>query len=188
MKINFNDYDLENFLIKEGTFCGIPCKLIQPNHIGTKFTQKNKIFRSSLWDLEGNLISAGFPKFVNFGENPENFPVPTSLNNCKILEKIDGSLCICDYVNGHFSSRTRGTFEYKQLENYKDFEYCFQNNPNIEKWIKSNSNYTLLFEITTPNMKIVIDYGDIPQLRLIGCVNKDDYSLLNQYQLDVIGE
>ena len=55
MQINFSDYDLSEFIIKEDLFCGIPAKLIVPNHIGTKFNQKNKIFRSSIWDLNGKL-------------------------------------------------------------------------------------------------------------------------------------
>ena len=70
MHINFADYDLTEFAIKEGVFGGIWSKLITPIHIGTKFTQKNKIFRSSIWSTDGELISAGLPKFVNFSENP----------------------------------------------------------------------------------------------------------------------
>jgi len=188
MKINFEDYDLENFLVRDISFCGIDSKLIQPQHIGTKFTQKNKIFRSSIWDVNGNLLSAGLPKFVNFSENPENFPVPTSLDGCKIVEKLDGSLCIVDFFNNLFSARTRGTSTYKTLENFSDFDYCFINNPKIEQWIKRNYNYTLLFEITTPNLKIVLDYGESPQLWLVGCIDKNDYSLKTQSELDIIAK
>jgi len=187
MQINFNDFDLENFLVREDNFCGIPAKLIQPNHIGTKFNQNNKIFRSSIWDLNGNLLSASYPKFVNFGENPENFPVPSNINGCHILTKLDGSCVIVDYVNGQLSARTRGTFSYKTLNNFYDYEQAIQQIPAIESWLKNNSQYSLLFEITTPNNKIVINYGNEVKLWLTGCVDKTNYSLMTQTQLDSLG-
>jgi hypothetical protein len=184
MQINFKDYDLENFLVKEDEFCGIPSRLIQPSHLGTKFTQKNKILRSSIWSLDGKLLSASFPKFVNFLENQENFPVPTSLNGCKIVDKIDGSTCIIDCIDCQISMRSRGTSTYLTLENFKDFDYCLSKYPKIKEWIINHPNHSLLMEITTPNMKIVLSYGDEPDFWLIGCINKDDYSLISQPELD----
>lgn len=184
MKIKFENFKLNEFLTRESVFCGIPAILIQPSHIGTKFTKQNSIFRSSIWDKDGNLLSAGLKKFVNFGENPENFPVPTSLDNTKIVEKIDGSCCIIDYVNNQLSMRTRGMFSYESIENKSDFDHCISKYPTISKWIKNNSNYSLICEITTPNLRIILDYGNEPDFWLIGAVNKNDYSLLKQEQLD----
>ena len=127
MRVNFDNYDLTDFLIKEGvSFGGLYAKLIQPNHIGTKFTQKNKIFRSSIWSDAGELLSASYPKFVNFGENPAEFPVPLSIDGWTFVEKIDGSACIVDYVNDNFSARTRGTFTYEGMENVDDFNFAFE--------------------------------------------------------------
>lgn len=184
MKINFQDYDLTEFILKDIIFCGIDAVLITPNQMGTKFTQKNKIFRSSIWSKDGLLLSGGLKKFVNFLENQENFPVPTSLNGCKIVDKIDGSCVVIDYVNLNFSMRTRGTSTYLTLENFKDFDYCLSKYPKIKEWIINHPNYSLLMEITTPNMKIVLSYGDEPDFWLIGCINKDDYSLMTQSELD----
>ena len=104
MKINFSDYDLSEFLIKEGQINGLNCKLITPNHIGTKFTAKNSIFRSSVGDFEGNLISAGFKKFTNLFENPDNFPFYEGGEQI-FIEKIDGSLAILDWINNSLSIR-----------------------------------------------------------------------------------
>jgi hypothetical protein len=187
MKINFEDYDFSEFIIKEGIFCGISAKLIIPNHIGTKFTQKNKIFRSSIWDFDGNLLSGGFFKFVNFGENPENFPVPLSINNCTFVEKIDGSCAILDYINNQLSMRTRGTLSYLTMGNASDFEYCLAKYPMVVEWLKANPQYTLLCEITTPNLKIILDYGPEPEFWLVGAVNKNDYSLMPQSELEKLG-
>ena len=183
MKINFDNYDLENFLVREGVFCGFYTKLIQPNHIGTKFTQKNKIFRSSIWSLDGELLSASWYKFVNFGENPLEFPVPVSIDGWIFVEKIDGSACIIDYINGMFSARTRGTFSYKDLETCADFDLMFVTYPKIEEFVKSNPHLSLLMEIVTPNMQVVINYKNV-DFYLCGCVNKNDYSLMTQSELD----
>ena len=184
MKINFQDYDLAEFLVKEGNFCGVPSKLIIPNHIGTKFTQTNKIFRSSVWDLCGNLLSASYFKFVNFGENPDNFPVPLSLDNTTIVDKIDGSACIIDVINDRISMRTRGVFDINGMENANDFHFCLDKYPKIVTWLQANSNYSLITEITTPNLRIVIRYGDDPDFWLTGAINKDDYSLMPQAELN----
>ena len=98
MYINFENYDLNEFTIIDGYYGGVPASLIIPNEIGVKFTQTNKIFRSSIWSKQGELLSASFPKFTNFGENPENFPVPSTLLNTNILDKIDGSTHIFDFI------------------------------------------------------------------------------------------
>lgn len=187
MKIQFEDYDFTDFMVKEGVFCGEWSKLITPNHIGTKFTQRNKIFRSSIWSMDGQLLSAGLPKFVNFSENPDNFPIPLTIDNCSFVEKVDGSLTCIDYFNGQLSMRTRGTFSIDTMENKSDFELCLSKYPKIIEWLKQNSNYTLLCEITTPNLKIVIDYGDQPDFWLVGAINKNDYSLMSQSNLDALG-
>lgn len=184
MQIDFNNYDLTNFLVKEGIFCGIPAKLITPNHIGTKFDQSNKIFRSSIWSLDGVLLSAAFKKFVNAGENPDNFPLPSSLDGTAIVDKIDGSLCCIDYINDTLSMRTRGTFSVDTAENVSDFYLCLDKYPKITEWLKNNPNYSLITEITTPNCRIVIRYGDDPDFWLTGVINKDDYSLMTQSDLD----
>ena len=63
MRIDLSTIDAEQFQIKPGIFCGLDAILVIPNHIGTKFTQANKIFSSSIWSKTGELLSASFPKF-----------------------------------------------------------------------------------------------------------------------------
>jgi hypothetical protein len=48
------------------------------------------------------------------------------------------------------------------------------------------ADYTLLFEWTTPNCKIVVNYGDEPDIVLTGKVYHKDYSYATQAELDVI--
>ena len=184
MQINFEDYDFTDFILKDGIFCDIPATLITPNHIGAKFTQKNRIFRSSIWDKNGIALSSSFFKFTNWGENPDNFPIPASLDGCKIIDKIDGSTCIIDYVNNTLNMRTRGTFDISSTDNKSDFYYCLSKYPAIEKYLINNPDYSLLFEITTPNLKIVLEYSNEPDFWLIGAINKENYSSMSQEDLD----
>ncbi len=186
MKIEIDKIDQESFMVHDHVLNGEMFHLVQPQHINCKWTQKNKHFRSSLWNVDGELVSASFPKFTNWGENPENFPVPTSLDNTTIVDKIDGSTCIIDYTNGTISMRTRGTVTYESADNKNDFEICLSKYPKLIEWLKSNSNYSLLTEITTPNNRIVIRYGDDPEFWLTGAIDKVDYSLMPQKELDVL--
>lgn len=185
MKIDLNTVD-DGLAKVEGVFCGIPAVLITPPHIGFKFNQKTKIFRSSIWDMNGNLLSASFPKFVNFLENPDNFPVPTSLNGCNIVTKMDGSTLICDWVNNQFSMRTRGTMTYLSQKNAADFEYVAKKYPLVEIFLKNCPTISLIFEIVTPNQRVVIDYGNTPDIFLIGAIHKDTYYMAPQKALDGI--
>lgn len=187
MEIDLKTIDTENFLIKDGFICDVPAVLINPKHMGADWNDDNLIFRSSIWYKEtGDLLSAGFPKFFNLGEKPDLIPPPTDLKGCNIINKIDGSLCCVDLLYGKLNARTRGTFNYTTLDNASDFEYCLNKYPKIKDWLAFEPTLTLLFEITSPNNRIVIKYGDEPDLTLIGAVDKVDYSLLMQSDVDYI--
>lgn len=162
--------------------------LVQPQHIGTKFTQDNKQFRSSLWNEDGELISAGFPKFVNWGENPEHFPTPEKLSGCVFVEKIDGSLLIVSKYKGKFILRTRGTIDASKLDNGHEIE-LFKTDilpkvENIHLLSGDTWNYSVLFEWTSPENRIVVRYGDNPTWSLVGIIHHGDYSLIDQLCLD----
>jgi len=184
VNINLDSIDRTQFYVNEHVLNGEMVYLVIPQQMGCHWTQQNKIFRSSLWDHNGNLLSAGFPKFVNFSENPEVFPVPLTINNCFFVEKIDGSLTCIDYRNNQISMRTRGTISVDSLQNSADFYYCLSKYPKISQWLKENSHYTLLCEITTPNLRIILDYGNEPDFWLVGAINKNDYSLMTQLELN----
>lgn len=184
MRTDLQSVDRENFLLKEGQFCGVDAVLINPQFMGCKWTQMNSIFRSSVWSKDGDLLSAGFRKFVNLFEKPEHFPPPNSFKNSTFVEKMDGSLCIIDSVKDRISMRTRGTFSYKTLNNAADFELCLEKYPKISNWLNDNSPWSsLLFELTSPNLPIVLKYTE-PDLTLVGCIDKADYSMMSQDRLN----
>jgi hypothetical protein len=196
------DVDQASFMMHQHIVNGEVMHLIQPQHIGCKWTQENKIFRSSLWDNDGKIVSAGFPKFTNWGENPDNFPVPTSLDKTTIVEKCDGSLLIVSKYKGHYILRTRGTSDATKLDNGYELEifkkevlskiegtaftYCFEDkngNPSDETW-----DFSLLFEWVSPKQKIILNYGDQPDWFLVGAVDHFSYQLASQDLLDTMAK
>ena len=186
MKIDLDKVDRTQFMVHEHFLNGEIVHLIQPQHIGTKWHQDNKHMRSVVVNYEGEVISAGFPKFTNWGENPDNFPVPNSLRNCTIMEKLDGSLLIVSKYNGQYILRTRGTVDASTLANGHELE-LFK-----EKFLKSLThdtpdtwNVSILFEWVSPINKIVLNYGDEPDWYVVGIVRHSDYSLYSQEDLDM---
>ena len=186
MKIEISSIDRTQFMVHEHSLNGEIVHLIQPQHIGTQWRQNNKHMRSVVVNYEGEVISAGFPKFTNWGENPEHFPVPTSLRNCTVMEKLDGSLLIVSKYKGQYILRTRGTVDASTMANGHELE-LFK-----EKFLKSLThdtpdtwNVSILFEWVSPINKIVLNYGDEPDWYVVGIVHHSDYSLYSQEDLDM---
>ena len=192
MKIDLTKINLESFMVHPHEVCGEPMWLIQPQHINCKWTFENKIFRSSLWDNDGNLVSAGFFKFPNLGEAPDTFPVPTDLKNAVITNKLDGSLLIVSKWNGNYILRTRGTVDATKFENGYELEIFKETilpklQPGSDDGLGTDTwNVSYLFEWLTAvqDKQIVIKYDTVPDWILIGAVNHNDYSLLTQGELN----
>lgn len=195
MKIDLAKVDLTQFMAHDHFVNGEVVTLVQPQHIGTKWTQDNKHLRSSVWNYQGELISAGFPKFTNWGENPEHFPVPQSLKNCTVVEKLDGSLLIVSKYKGKYILRTRGTVDAYTMDNGHELTEFESYLDRLDKLISELmdtpfSDYldtwpvSVLFEWVSPINKIVINYGDKADWYLVGIVNHETYKLGSQELLD----
>lgn len=176
----------EGFVIKPCMIAGEECHLVTPQHIGTQWSRENLVFRSSIWNKNGEPVSLGFKKFTNFGENPEIFPDPTSLDNVSLIEKIDGSTLIVSRYKGQLIVRTRGTENAEIHESGFEIPILKQKYPKaFDSSYLAFEDFSLLFEWVGSN-RIVIDYGREPDIYLIGCVDHKDYSYLCQEALDVI--
>jgi T4 RnlA family RNA ligase len=169
------------FNISPNKFCDLDCYLITPE-IDAKWNNKNLHFRSLIVDKNGLVLSSGFPKFFNFEEKPDCYPNPEKYQDWRILNKLDGSLLIADLVNGVFSMRTRGSVSYKTQENYKDFELLPEKYPKISEFLKYNQEYSLLFEILTPNNVIVVRPKEV-EFYFLGAVNKKTLEIVNNEEL-----
>jgi hypothetical protein len=188
LKINLQSIDREHFNVHEKILNGEVVYLVIPDIKGVEWTQENKIFRSSVWDYDGNLISAGFPKFTNWGESPAQFPVPTDLKGATLVEKIDGSLLIVSKWKGNYILRTRGTIDATQLDNGHELEIFLQRFNQSMKWDTPDTwNVSLLFEWVSPTQQIVIQHGQ-PDWYMVGIVNHSNYSLDSQESLDMWGK
>jgi len=186
MKINLQTVNRENFRVDTHILGNEIVYLIQPCHIGAKWDKDTLYFRSSLWDEDGNLVSMSFPKFFNWGEQPELSPVPTSLKDCVCVEKLDGSTLIVSKYKGNFILRTRGTVDASKLDNgyelgvfKQKYPLVFEYQPHFATW-----PFSLLFEWTSPENRIVIRYGDDPEFSLVGAVYHDNGKLWTQDWLD----
>ena len=186
MKIDLDKVDRTQFMVHEHSLNGEIVHLIQPQHIGAKWKNDNLHFRSAVWNYNGELISASFPKFFNWSEQPDLSPVPNSLKNTTVVEKLDGSTLIVSKYNGQYILRTRGTVDASTMANGHELE-LFK-----EKFLKSLThdtpdtwNVSILFEWVSPINKIVLNYGDEPDWYVVGIVHHSDYSLYSQEDLDM---
>jgi hypothetical protein len=188
MIVDISTIDRSQFMVHEHSLNGEIVYLIQPQHIGTKWQQDNKHMRSVVVNYEGEVISASLPKFTNWGENPEHFPVPTSLKNTTVVEKLDGSTLIVSKYNGQYILRTRGTVDASTMAN--GFELELFKSTILSKLQDNNDtwNYSIIWEWLSPINKIVLSYGDEPMWKLIGFIDHTDYSLATQDMLDIMAK
>lgn len=185
MKIDLTTVDETMFNMSPHLIAGETCWLITPKQMGCEWTINNKHFRSSVWNSNGELISASFPKFVNWGEKPEVFPTPHTLHNTAVVEKLDGSLLCISKFKGEFIIRTRGTVDATKLDNGHEIELFKQQHSLLLNHDSSDTwDHSVLLEWLSPANKIVVDYGPVPQFKLIGLIYHDDYSLAQQNTLD----
>ena len=188
MKIDLSTVDLTQFMKHDHVVNGEVLTLVQPQFIGAKWNKDNLHFRSSVWNYEGELVSASFKKFFNAGEQPELSPLPTNLKKCKFVQKLDGSTLIVSKYKGNFILRTRGTVDASgmeknghEIEQFKSIILPKIDNE-IETW-----DYSVIFEWVSPLNRVVLLYPE-PKWYLIGVVNHSDYSLVTQESLDEMAQ
>jgi hypothetical protein len=188
MNVNLQTIDRESFMVHEHSLNGEIVYLVQPKHIGAKWKNDNLHFRSSVWNYNGELISASFPKFFNWSEQPDLSPVPNSLKHCTVVEKLDGSTLIVSKYNGQYILRTRGTVDASTMAN--GFELELFKSTILSKLQDNNDtwNYSVLFEWLSPRNVIVLRYSDEPMWKLIGFIDHTDYSLAQQDMLDAMAK
>jgi hypothetical protein len=122
--------------------------------------------RSLLVDENGRVLSSGFPKFRNYGEDEVDdaeFRLALARGAVHFTEKMDGSLIIADVIDGKAHFRTRGN---DTLGDFHEPVMALIRErypmliPALESqafWIEDCS---LLFEYTAPDNRIVIRYPE----------------------------
>lgn len=188
MKIDLNNIDLTGFAKVPCNFGGKECVLIFPEDITIKFNDQNKFFRSSIWTIDGDPVSLGFRKFVNYGEHPTFEPLDITDKNLTFPRKIDGSCLVVSKFNGELIIRTRQTTDARKMHNGDEIDFLIKKYPKAFDNNFLNNGFTCLYEWTTPSNIIVLRESNKPTLWLIGIVDHKDYSYVKQDELDIIAK
>ena len=130
--------------------------------------------RGLILDINNNIVARPFKKFFNLDEINKN-DLPNE--PFEVLEKLDGSLGILYWINEIPHITTRGNFESKQ--SVIATKILHEKYSGSFKRLEKNKTY--LFEIIFPENRIVVDYGDLEDILLIGIIDNETGS---DYQLD----
>ena len=173
MYIQFDKINRNDFQVSERELEGVgKVILITPTFTKHKWSDEDRHFRSLLCLPDGKVVSSGFFKFHNHGEAPEldRITEQAILNGTAwFTNKEDGSLLIRSVINGRVVFRTRGshTMEDKFSEPIMKLieeKYPVLLDPTID------ARYSVLFEYTSPDNLIVVQY-DEPKLTVLGLMD-----------------
>lgn len=125
--------------------------------------------RGLIADLDDNIVARPFAKFFNHDHKVT--PAMDLNSPVVVMDKADGSLGILYKVpSGGYAIATRGSFASDQAIHATKLL-----NEKYGDWLKKASEriglYTPLFEIVYPQNRIVLDYGDMDDLILLGMVD-----------------
>lgn len=143
--------------------------LVHPKKSKHVWTPDERHLRSVLVDEGGHVVSAGFPKFFNAGEDAAGDAITAEGvkdGRTALVEKLDGSLIIASLVGGAVILRTRGC--HKLADHlYEPVMKVVREYPAI-LWPEHYQPHTsALFEYVGPDNKIVLKY-ESPKLYYLG--------------------
>ncbi len=124
------------------------------------WTEETMMCRGLIMDNEQNIIARPFEKFFNLEEEKHELPK----SSFEVFEKMDGSLGILYFLDGkpHLASRCSFTSEQAMIgTEILQKKYAH---------VKLNQAYTYLFEIIYPENRIVVDYGQMEDIVLLGTI------------------
>ncbi len=119
--------------------------------------------RGMIMDKNGKILERPFERFFNLGElEGRNISIP--LEDFEVYDKLDGSLGILYWIGDKPFIATRGSFNSEQAIHgteilYKKYSHLFD---------RLSKSKTYLFEIIYPQNRVVVDYGKMDDIILIG--------------------
>lgn len=188
MNINLNEVNRDDFNVKPGEIAGETCYLIFPKMF-PKWDNKNRYFRSSIWNKGGELISASWRKFTNHnGEQPDFEPLPDK-GVGGLIQKIDGSTLIVSKYKNELIVRTRGSFNTESQENKSDIDLFKVKYPDLfDNCLINDGKFSIVCEWVSPRNIIVLKELPEPDLFLTGLIHHKDYWYEGQKGLDILAE
>lgn len=134
--------------------------------------------RGLIVDNAGLVVGNCMPKFFNYGEtNAMDIDLSGPV---QVTDKLDGSLGYVISYDGYVVVATRGSFESEQAQWAHSFIHNDQQLFDAFRVICSE-NVTAVVEIIYPENRIVVDYGDLRAVVLIGAIG--NYELARGKQL-----
>jgi RNA ligase len=118
--------------------------------------------RGLVVDRDGFVVARPFQKFFNADE----YPGPLPSGPVSVTDKLDGSLGILYRHDATTGIATRGSFTSDQARHATEvYRARYQDS------FEPNPAWTYLFEVIYPKNRVVIDYGELDDLVLIGAVD-----------------
>jgi len=174
----------EQFIYRDCVIGGDECVHISPNKIDVDWNDENLMFRSIILRKSDHyIVSRGFDKFFNLGENSKSDKMLVAAKSIDYLNKEDGSLLIWGHHNGQLIHRTRGTVTAEIMPNGNEIEFLINKYKNLVEWVKTHSNFSVLTEWLTPTNIIVISGYDEPQLKFLGVIDNQTGELIKYENL-----
>lgn len=177
----------EKFDVIPGNYGDTPVMLIRPKKIDFSWEEEDLRFRSLVQTQSGKVISSGFPKFFNWGENPaHDKKVQKVIAAGKVgstTEKLDGTLIIRFVFQGQVRFRTRGSL------GLGDFEVDVNKMVTQHPWLLDPNicpNSDLLFELVGHSVEsdLVVTYPSLRLVYLGRMLNHELYSPYVPYSLE----
>jgi len=179
MNIDLGAIDREQFRVESRELAGYGAVvLILPQPAKHRWEPGECHMRSLLCSPDGEVLSSGLPKFLNYGEDAWSDALTTecfAAGSHEIADKLDGSLMIRSVVGGEVHWRTRGAesvgefggANFYAMMREVDADWEALEDPEI------HADRSCLFELTHPKNHIVLRY-DEPRLTALGWVDLDD--------------
>lgn len=188
MKEQFGDNPNVRFReeIVDGVSLTIVCYMISDDDLWKSKSPLSFETRGATFNTEtGALVALPFEKFFNVNEKEWTQAARVSdvmiRFGAEAVEKLDGSMINAALVNGKIHLKTKKSFE-SDVAIYAQSAMTEEVSKLSKFLIKEG--YTPIFEFTSPENRIVIDYGEKPEFRLIAarCMNHGIY--MTQSSLD----
>lgn len=154
-----------------------PWTLINPIHQGVHWTKDMLWYRSRVQADNGDIVSMGFPKFRNLGENEDDRQVVEAVvktgSPVEYSEKLDGSLLIRSVYNGKIILRSRGSFGLGFVQEARDeiTRIIAEQMPELNDPM-FGAGMSFLFEYVSPLNQIVLK-NTAARIVCIGAVQHD---------------
>ncbi len=132
--------------------------------------------RSLVLDARGHVVSAGFPKFFNYGEHDahdRDFTDAMARGQVEFSEKVDGSLLVADRIGSAARLRTRGRRVLGEFAAEVESTVAVRY-PRLTEFLRHDpllEDHSLLFEFVSPSRAVVLRYEEA-RLHLLGAVSK----------------